>query len=97
MNFDLSDEQRMLRDQARRFLEEKGSADAARAVLEGDAPFDRDLWAGMAELGWMATAIPEAYGGAGLSHEELCVIAEELGRAIAPTPLGWTPSKPPTR
>ena len=87
MNFDLSDEQRMLRDQARRFLDEKGSPDAARAVLEGDAPFDRDLWAGMGELGWMATAIPEAYGGAGLSHEELCVIAEELGRAIAPTPF----------
>lgn len=87
MNFDLSDEQRMLRDQARRFLDEKGSPDAARAVLEGDMPFDRDLWAGMAELGWMATAIPEAYGGAGLSHEELCVIAEELGRALAPTPF----------
>jgi alkylation response protein AidB-like acyl-CoA dehydrogenase len=87
MNFDLSDEQRMLRDQARRFLDEKGSPDAARAILEGDDPFDRDLWTGMANLGWMATAIPEAYGGAGLSHEELCVIAEELGRAMAPTPF----------
>jgi alkylation response protein AidB-like acyl-CoA dehydrogenase len=87
MNFDLSDEQRMLRDQARRFLDEKGSPDAARAILEGDDPFDSDLWTGMANLGWMATAIPEAYGGAGLSHEELCVIAEELGRAMAPTPF----------
>ena len=87
MNFDFSDEQRLLRDQARRFLDENGSPDAARKVLEGDAPFDRALWDGMAELGWMGTTIPEEFGGVGLSHEDLCVIAEELGRSLAPTPF----------
>ena len=84
MNFDFSDEQNLLRDQAARFL---GDHAAPRAILDGDAAFDRDLWRGMAELGWMGTTIPEAHGGLGLGHEELCVIAEELGRALAPTPF----------
>ena len=95
MNFDFSDEQRLLRDQARRFLDEIGSPDAARKILEGDSPFDRALWDGMAELGWMGTAIPEEFGGIGLSHEDLCVIAEELGRSLAPTPFSSS-SKPVT-
>ncbi|MEM7019913.1 MAG: acyl-CoA dehydrogenase family protein, partial [Pseudomonadota bacterium] len=41
----------------------------------------------MAELGWTATTIPESYGGLGLSYLELCVIAEELGRVVAPVPF----------
>ena len=87
MNFDFSEEQTLLREQARRFLDEKGSLASARTVLEGDAPFDRAMWNEMAKLGWMGTAIPEAYGGLGLSQEDLCVLAEELGRALAPTPF----------
>jgi alkylation response protein AidB-like acyl-CoA dehydrogenase len=84
MNFDLSDEQNLLRDQAARFL---GDRAAPRAILDGDAPFDRDLWRGMAALGWMGTAIPQAHGSLGLGHEELCILAEELGRTLAPTPF----------
>lgn len=88
MNFDFSDEQNMLRDQARRFLDDHASRKAVRAVLEDEAiPYDRDLWKGMAELGWTGATIPEEYGGAGLSYEDLCVIAEELGRSLAPTPI----------
>ena len=88
MNFDFSDDQKLLRDQASRFLEEYSSLKKVRAVLENDAvPYDADLWKGMAELGWTGTTIPEEYGGAGLSHEDLCVIAEELGRSLAPTPF----------
>ncbi|MGH6619162.1 MAG: acyl-CoA dehydrogenase family protein, partial [Alphaproteobacteria bacterium] len=88
MNFDFSDEQNMLRDQARRFLDDHASRKAVRAVLEDEAiPYDKDLWKGMAELGWTGATIPEEYGGAGLSYEDLCVIAEELGRSLAPTPI----------
>ena len=68
MNFDFSDEQRLLRDQARRFLDAKGPA-AARGVLEGNAPYDRALWQGMAELCWTGTAIPEEFGGVGLPQD----------------------------
>jgi alkylation response protein AidB-like acyl-CoA dehydrogenase len=87
MNFDFSDEQQMLRDQARRFLGEKSSPLQVRNILEGDECYDADLWKGMAELGWMGTAVPEEYGGIGLSHVDLCVIAEEIGRALAPVPF----------
>lgn len=84
MNFDFSDDQRMLRDQARRFLEENAKP---REILEGDQPFDRGLWKKIAELGWMGAAISEEDGGIGLTHIDLCVIAEELGRSLAPVPF----------
>jgi alkylation response protein AidB-like acyl-CoA dehydrogenase len=62
-----------------------------RAVLEDSGrSFDRDLWAGIAELGWLGTVIPEGHGGLGLGYVELCAIAEELGRAIAPVPFAST-------
>ncbi|MDP1737286.1 MAG: acyl-CoA dehydrogenase family protein [Caulobacter sp.] len=87
MNFDFSDEQKQLRDQARRFLADKCPPSAVRAVLEGGQAYDRDLWVGLGEMGFLGAAIPEEYGGVGLGHLELCVIAEELGRAIAPVPV----------
>ena len=87
MNFDFSEDQKVLRDQARKFLSERASSARVRRILETDAPYDQDLWRGMAEMGWMGTAIPESHGGAGLGYLELCVIAEELGRSLAPTPF----------
>ena len=87
MNFDFSDEQKQLQDQARRYLADKCPPSAVRAVLEGGQSFDRDLWVGLGEMGFLGAAIPEAFGGVGLGHLELCVIAEELGRAIAPVPV----------
>jgi hypothetical protein len=90
MNFDFSDEQKQLRDQARKFLAEKCPPKAVRAVLEGKAPYDRDLWKGLAEMGFLGVAIPEDYGGTGAGYLELCVIAEELGRALAPVPFSST-------
>ena len=88
MDFDFSDEQRLLRDQARKFLSDHADPAAVRRILEDDqAPYDRDLWRGMVELGWTGTAIPAEFGGVGLGHVELCVLAEELGRSLAPTPF----------
>ena len=87
MNFDFSDEQKQLRTEARRFLEDRCPPAAVRAVLEGTEPFDRALWGGLAEMGFLGAAIPEAYGGLGLGRLELCVIAEELGRVLAPVPV----------
>jgi len=84
MNFDFSDDQKQLRDQARKFLNEKCSPKAVRAVLDGKEPYDRELWKGLAEMGFLGVAIPEQFGGAGAGHLELCVIAEEMGRALAP-------------
>jgi alkylation response protein AidB-like acyl-CoA dehydrogenase len=90
MNFDFSDEQKQLRDEARKFLAGKCPPKAVRAVLDGNAPYDRELWRGLAGMGFLGVAIPEAYGGAGAGHLELCVIAEEIGRALAPVPFSST-------
>src|SRR6202047_5607259 len=87
MNFDFSDEQKQLREEARKFLAEKCPPKAVRTVLDGNAPYDRELWKGLADMGFLGVAIPEAYGGAGAGHLELCVIAEEMGRALAPGPF----------
>jgi acyl-CoA dehydrogenase len=90
VNFDFSADQKALRDQARKFLSEHASSTRVRRILEGAAPYDAELWRGMGEMGWMGTAIPEPLGGAGFGHLELCVIAEELGRSLAPTPFAST-------
>jgi alkylation response protein AidB-like acyl-CoA dehydrogenase len=90
VNFDFSPDQKALRDQARKFLAEHASSVRVRRILDTDEPYDRDLWRGVADMGWTGTAIPEAYGGAGFGHLELCVIAEELGRSVAPIPFSST-------
>lgn len=87
MNFDFSDEQKQLQDHVRRFLTDKCGSDVVRTVLDGDAPFDRALLKGLGELGVLGAAIPEEYGGSGMGPLELCIVAEELGRAIAPAPV----------
>ena len=90
MNFDFSDDQKMLRDQAHKFLSEKCTTKTVRKVFEGEHGYDKDLWKQIAEMGWHGTAIPEEFGGLGLGYLELCVIAEELGRALAPVPFSST-------
>jgi len=90
MNFDFSDEQKQLRDEARKFLAEKCSPKAVRTVLDGKEPYDRELWKGLADMGFLGVAIPEEFGGAGAGHLELCVISEEMGRALAPVPFSST-------
>src|SRR6202166_2811423 len=90
MNFDFSDEQKQMRDEARKFLAEKCPPKAVRTVLDGNAAYDKELWQGLAEMGFLGVAISEEFGGAGAGHLELCVIAEEMGRALAPVPFSST-------
>jgi alkylation response protein AidB-like acyl-CoA dehydrogenase len=90
MNFDFSDEQKQLRNEARKFLAEKCPPKAVRTVLDGKEPYDRQLWKGLAGMGFLGVAIPEEFGGAGAGQLELCVIAEEIGRALAPVPFSST-------
>jgi alkylation response protein AidB-like acyl-CoA dehydrogenase len=87
MNLDFSEDQKQLKDQARRMLADKSPPAAVRRVLEGEAPYDAALWRTMAEMGFLGTAIPEEYGGLGIGHLELCVLAEEMGRSLAAVPF----------
>jgi alkylation response protein AidB-like acyl-CoA dehydrogenase len=79
-----------MRDEARKFLSEQCPPKAVRTVLDGKAAYDKALWKGLAEMGFLGIAIPEQFGGAGAGHLELCVIAEEMGRALAPVPFSST-------
>jgi alkylation response protein AidB-like acyl-CoA dehydrogenase len=88
MNFDYSEEQQQLKREVRRFLDARCPLAVVRAILDDPrAPFDRRLWRDIAELGWLGAAIPEHLGGLGLGYIDLCAIAEEIGRAIAPVPV----------
>ncbi|MEZ5973221.1 MAG: acyl-CoA dehydrogenase family protein [Hyphomonadaceae bacterium] len=91
MNFDFSDDQKSLKDQARKFLADKSAIKVVRGVLNDDArSYDDALWRGVAEMGWLGAAIPEEHGGLGLGRLELCVLAEEIGRSVAPIPFSST-------
>jgi acyl-CoA dehydrogenase len=87
MNFDFSDDQKLLKEQVRKFLTDKCPTKVVRRVLDSDEAFAGDVWQGLVELGVPASGIPEEYGGLGLSPLELCVIAEEIGRCAAPVPF----------
>jgi alkylation response protein AidB-like acyl-CoA dehydrogenase len=87
MDFEFSIEQQDLRAVARRYLAEKCPAASVRAVLESNQSYNRELWSGLGEMGYLSAGIPESYGGLGLGDLEMCVIAEELGRALAPVPV----------
>ncbi|HET6609381.1 MAG TPA: acyl-CoA dehydrogenase family protein, partial [Rhodopila sp.] len=88
MNFDFSDELKQLRDQARRFLAEKCPPAVVRQSLDGQQAYAADLWHEIGAMGWIGAAIPDTYGGAGLGYEGLCILAEAMGRAVAPVPFG---------
>ena len=83
MNFAFTAEQEELRATARAFLAEHGKPEHVRAAMESEAGHDRALWKRIgAELGWTAVAIPEAYGGLGLSWVEVVALQEVLGEAL---------------
>src|SRR5262249_39719705 len=88
MNFDFSDDQKLLKEQVRKFLADKCPMKVVRRVLDGNETHAAEVWQGLVELGVPATGIPEAYGGLGLSPLELCVGAAEIGRAAAAVPVG---------
>jgi alkylation response protein AidB-like acyl-CoA dehydrogenase len=88
LDFDYSDEQKALKDEARRFLADVSPLGVARGVLDDpERGHDAALWARIGEQGWCGAAIPEAYGGLEFGYVELCALAEELGRAVSPVPF----------
>lgn len=87
MNFEFSEDQKFVQQTAREYLSEQASLDLCRTILDSDEAYSADLWKGVAEMGWLGAAVPEQYGGAGLGHLELSLIAEEIGRSLAPIPF----------
>jgi alkylation response protein AidB-like acyl-CoA dehydrogenase len=83
------EEQRLLRDGARRLLEARSPVAALRGLRDRNdaAGFSRPLWTEVAELGWSGILVPEALGGADLGHAAAAIVAEECGRTLAALPF----------
>ena len=90
MKFEFSEDQEALRAEARRFLDSNATLEVVDATLKGDVGYDTDLWSQICQLGWGGVAVSEAHGGVGASYLELCVLAEEVGRSLAPVPWSST-------
>ncbi len=88
MNFQLSEDQQMLRETFARFFSEQSSTVRVRAALPSG--FDPSLWTGLAELGAFSLRVPEAAGGMGLGLLDAAVLMEEAGRTLASGPLAET-------
>lgn len=85
----LNEEQTMLRDAARDFLSNRAPVSHLRELRDNGEPqgFSRELWIEMADMGWSAIIIPEAYGGLDYGYTGLGLVLEESGRTLTPSPL----------
>jgi alkylation response protein AidB-like acyl-CoA dehydrogenase len=90
MDFELSDEQELLRAGLRELLARECDQRHVRAVAYDGDGRDAVLWRALAGAGWTAVTVPEAQGGAGMRFEDLIVVLEEGGRALLPLPLSTT-------
>ncbi len=87
MDYTLSEEQEMLKKATRDFLADRCKKTVVRAMEQDEKGYPPDLWADMAELGWMGLVLPEKYGGSAMSFSDLTVLLEEMGRACMPGPF----------
>jgi len=87
MDFELGEEQVMLKTSARDFLENECPKNLVRDMIEDEPGYSPELWKKMAELGWQGLVFPEEYGGSEMSFLDLSVLLEEMGRALVPGPF----------
>jgi 3-oxocholest-4-en-26-oyl-CoA dehydrogenase beta subunit len=86
MNFALSEDQKQLVELARKILSEQATHERAKAVEASEEGIDRALWQALADASLIGACLPEEHGGSGLGFFELCLVLEEIGRAVAPVP-----------
>src|SRR5262245_27324578 len=87
MNFEFSEDQKLLQKTVNEYLRDHAPLSVARQVLESGSRYSESLWKGAAEMGWLGAAVPEALGGSGFGYLELALIAFEVGGALAPIPF----------
>jgi alkylation response protein AidB-like acyl-CoA dehydrogenase len=87
MYFDLTDEQQAIKSTAKEFLASRYKSERIRELAESEHGFEEADWREMVELGWPGLALPEEWGGQGLGIVDLAVLFEEMGYALAPSPL----------
>lgn len=90
MDIGFSEEQELLRDTARKFLDSECTTRFVRQMMETEAAVTSEFWAQLADNGWLGISFPEEAGGSGLGLLDLVVLMEELGRAVMPGPYPAT-------
>ena len=86
MDFTFSDEQTALQELARKILADHLTHERLKTIEATPEWFDRKVWAELAKADLLGIALPEDVGGGGLGFIELCLLFEEIGRAVAPVP-----------
>jgi len=86
MDFNYSDEQKLLIDSVERFIQDDYDFDTRRAILKSDEGFRRDLWQKFGELGWLAVPFSEEDGGLGGTAVETMIIMESFGKGLVVEP-----------
>src|SRR6478736_9268329 len=86
MDLTLSDEQRLLRESAERFVGETYNAEHRRRLANDPLGFSAEIWKQFAELGWLALPIPEVYDGLGGGAVEIGILMEAFGRGLVSEP-----------
>jgi len=87
MDFSFSEQQNMLRSEARRFLARECPKTKVKELEKDEKGYDSVVWRNMAEMGWMGLVFPEEYGGLNADFIDLMVLMEEMGRNILPGPF----------
>jgi len=87
MDLGLSEEQELLKNAARDFLEKECPETLVREMEDDEKGYSPSLWKQMAEQGWQGLLIPESLGGAGFGYLDLIILIEEFGRALVPGPF----------
>jgi len=87
MDFNLSDESKMLKSNAEKFMKEKSPGSFVKNTLKEEKGFSGALWKEMADLGWLGLIYAEPYGGSGGDFFDLFVLFEEMGKAVFPSPF----------
>ena len=86
MDLSLTENQEMLRNSAREFIQGEYSKETLLGLDKEEASFTPELWSKVASIGWLGTAIPQEYGGEGSSFTDMGVLFQELGRGPVPGP-----------
>ena len=87
MDFSLTEEQQLLKDSVDRFVRENYEFESRRKIADSNDGYSEDNWKQMAELGWLAVALPEEFGGIGGGSTETMVIMEGFGRGLVLEPF----------
>ena len=90
MNFDFSEDDKLIQDQVEKYLAKNCTIEDVRTVLDGEKPYSDGVWRGLANIGLMGITVPAEYGGVDTGYKSLCLVAQSIGQHAAAIPFSST-------